>query len=291
MADQQRRLYRVSIPIPNPALREWLTGPQCLRMVEERTAEVFAIYEAMLPIRTTRLNRDPAPGHLKKSAYYRVGRGGFGAEKDRWFGWVGNTADYAAVIEWGSRKRNIPGRHDLKKAGAIVFGEPFEAATGAATKRRAKELTQKKPRRAHRNALTNQERRALATEKRKEKRAEARAKAQRNRELKAEGGKAPKTEEQQKRQEQINARNARARAKRAEKRASEKKLTRSQRAQKEYTTREAFTAPEEIDVAFDADRFDDEQEAYAQKLLEKYDKDPKSISRSDRTLLKEAGLI
>jgi hypothetical protein len=111
------QLSRVSIPTPNPGLARWLNSSAARAVVEKHTAEVFAVYEALLPVRQTRLSRNPPPGHLKRSAYYRVGRGGWGVgEADRWFGYIANSADYAAIIEYGSAKRGIAGRHDLQRA-------------------------------------------------------------------------------------------------------------------------------------------------------------------------------
>ncbi|BCO56084.1 hypothetical protein MINTM005_13280 [Mycobacterium intracellulare] len=122
MADPQNRLRRVSIPIPNAALAEWLGGHECYERVAEVTSEIFVHYQNSLPIRHDRLKRQPPPGNLRRAAFWTVDRGGWGAEQDRWFGWVGNRAPYSAVIEYGSPRRNIRGQHQLRDAAQGVFG-------------------------------------------------------------------------------------------------------------------------------------------------------------------------
>lgn len=113
------RVRRINIPIPNPGLGEWLKGPQCRAAVERVTAEVAAIYENSLPIGKVR-DGDRHPGLLKASVSWHVGPGGWGADQDRWFGYVTNSAEYAAVIEYGKGTR--PGQHQLRNAAAIVAG-------------------------------------------------------------------------------------------------------------------------------------------------------------------------
>lgn len=120
MADSENRLRRINIPIPNPALAEWLTGHECYDRVAEITTEIFLHYQNSLPIRHERLERQPPPGNLRRQAFWTVGHGGWGVEEDRWFGWVGNRAPYAAVIEYGSRKRGIRGQHQLRDAAQFI---------------------------------------------------------------------------------------------------------------------------------------------------------------------------
>lgn len=122
MSDSENRLRRITIPIPNPGLAEWLAGHECYERVAEITTEIFVHYQNSLPIRHDRLTRQPPPGELRRAAFWTVGHGGWGVEQDRWFGWVGNRAPYAAVIEYGSRKRNIRGQHQLRDAAHGVFG-------------------------------------------------------------------------------------------------------------------------------------------------------------------------
>lgn len=112
----ESRLRRISIPTPNRGLAEWLKGSECRAMVEAATMEIFAVYQNSLPART---------GTLRAGAYYTVDHGGWGAEQDRWFGWVGNRALsyrktrgylYGRFIEWGKPTRGIPGQHQLRNA-------------------------------------------------------------------------------------------------------------------------------------------------------------------------------
>lgn len=138
----ESRLERLQIPVPNPVLAEWLNGPQCRRMVETRTAQVYSVYVSLLPVIT---------GNLVRGAYWHVGRGGWGpGESDRWFGWVGNSAlsyrktrgqPYPRVIEWGKASRGIPGQGQLRLAGSIVLGSPAPALRTAVRSGRAKVQT------------------------------------------------------------------------------------------------------------------------------------------------------
>lgn len=108
------RLRRINIPIPNPGLAEWLNGSECYKAVHDITSQVLAIYQSTVPVRSSQ---------LKDGADMHMGRGGWGDEQDRWFGWVTNNVEYAAVIEYGSRRRNIPGQRQLRRAAAIVAGD------------------------------------------------------------------------------------------------------------------------------------------------------------------------
>lgn len=294
MADTQRRLYRVTIPIPNKTLADWLKGPRCRELVESRTAELFAVYEAMLPVRTERLDRSPAPGHLKRSAYYRVGRGGWGAEKDRWVGWVGNTADYAAILEWGSSRRNITGRHDLTNAAALLgYGREREFAKrnkkGDAAKLR------KTPPRSNENELTPRERRALLTEDRKARREAAKAKAERNRELRAAGLKTERraTSEERAKSKKVEAAADKVRKERKEKRAKGVKLSRSERIALESVGKLVFEPPEEFSDERNKEFADLPADLVEQmgEAADRYDQDPKSVTRDERRFLKRYGLI
>ena len=118
MADPQGRIHRFHIPKPNPGLDEWLKGPECRAEVTRVTEQVYQLYRQMLPVRT---------GHLQRSADRYVGMGGWGKENDRWFGWVTNDAEYAAVHEWGkgSNRRRYPAFRELRNAAAIISGEGF----------------------------------------------------------------------------------------------------------------------------------------------------------------------
>lgn len=293
MADTQRRLYRVTIPIPNKTLADWLKGPRCRELVESRTAELFAVYEAMLPVRTERLDRSPAPGHLKRSAYYRVGRGGWGAEKDRWVGWVGNTADYAAILEWGSSRRNITGRHDLTNAAALLgYGREREFAKR--NKKGDPAKLRKTPPRSNENELTPRERRALLTEDRKARREAAKAKAERNRELRAAGLKTERraTSEERAKSKKVEAAAEKAHKEWEQKRAKSQKLTRSEKAALEHGAgvREVYTAPEESSLEVFS-RLDPALVEAMEEAAAKYDENPKSVSPEERRILKEFGLI
>lgn len=291
MADSQRRLYRVSIPIRNRTLAEWLKGPRCRELVEARTAELFAVYESMLPVRTERLERLPAPGRLKRGAYYRIGRGGWGAEKDRWFGWVGNTAPYATTIEWGSPSRNIEGQHHLKNAAALLgYGREREFS-GQNKKGDAANLRKNPPKG---NELTPQERRRLKAQDNKEGRAEARAKAQRNRELREanKGKKRPKTADEKKRAAEVQASNKANQRARAERKKSTQKLTRSE----QIAARKVdplFSEAEQFSNVADLDKLaaalGQEKAKELDDLVERYYSDPKSLTRAQRTELKNQG--
>jgi hypothetical protein len=81
--------------------------------VEEVTTQIYAVYVSNLPFRT---------GQLKESADIDIRPGGWGVEQDRWFGYVTNSAPYAAVIEYGSRRRNIAGGHQLRRAAEEISG-------------------------------------------------------------------------------------------------------------------------------------------------------------------------
>ncbi|MFM8798894.1 MAG: hypothetical protein ACKODT_08050 [Fluviibacter sp.] len=115
------KFVEYSIPIPNPALAEWLRGPECRAAVSEIAQEIFSIYQNTVPVRE---------GNLKRGAYWDVQLGGWGAEKDRYFGIVGNRAvsyrgqkgkPYPRYIEGGTRK--MPGQHQLENAVAAVTGD------------------------------------------------------------------------------------------------------------------------------------------------------------------------
>lgn len=112
----EERIRRINIPVPNPGLAEWLNGPECRAQVEMITQRIFVAYQQALPVIT---------GNLKRGAYYYVDKGGWGADKDRWFGWVGNNAlsyrktknqPYPRFIEYGKPTRGIEGQHQLRDA-------------------------------------------------------------------------------------------------------------------------------------------------------------------------------
>lgn len=118
--------------MPNPALAEWLFSSQCRAAIEEITARIFFTYENSLPVRTTRLNRQPPPGNLKAEAYWEIRPGGFGVDQDRWFGYVGNRAEYAAVIEYGGRRFHQQAQHQLRDAAHLIVGNFADAAQASA---------------------------------------------------------------------------------------------------------------------------------------------------------------
>lgn len=117
----ESRLRRISIPVPNKGLAEWLMSPQCRELVESVTMEIHSVYQNSLPVIT---------GNLREGAYWHVGHGGWGGEQDRWFGWVGNRARsyrnkkgylYGRFIEWGKPTRGIEGQHQLREAVHLVM--------------------------------------------------------------------------------------------------------------------------------------------------------------------------
>lgn len=70
--------------------------------------------------------------NLRRNADYYVEIGGWGVEKDRWFGWVTNDAQsyrpardqpYSGTIEYGNPRRNIPAGHQLRDAATRLYGE------------------------------------------------------------------------------------------------------------------------------------------------------------------------
>lgn len=116
------RLRRINIPSPNPALADWLMGTECRGVVQEVTEKIFVTYQNTLPVIT---------GNLRRGAYMRVDHGGFGAEQDRWFGWVGNNAlsyrkqrnqPYPRYIEYGKPTKGVPGQYQLRRAAELVAG-------------------------------------------------------------------------------------------------------------------------------------------------------------------------
>lgn len=118
----EERLRRINIPTPNPALTEWLMGPQCRALVDEVTSEIYIAYVNTLPVLT---------GNLRQGAYYKVARGGFGNDQDRWFGWVGTSARsyrpqkgylYGRYIEYGKPSRGQPGQAQLRRAAHLIAG-------------------------------------------------------------------------------------------------------------------------------------------------------------------------
>lgn len=119
MADD--RLRRINIPIPNPALGAWLKSPQCRAEVEKVTTEIFTIYVNTLPIGDVVRDRDKHPGRLRASAGIRMQFGGWGAEADRWFGYVTNSAPYAGVIEYGNTRISAQGQ--LRRAAGLIASD------------------------------------------------------------------------------------------------------------------------------------------------------------------------
>lgn len=119
----ENRLRRINIPTPNADLAKWLMGPECRAEVERVTTEIYSYYVNSLPVRT---------GNLKTHAGYYIEHGGWGAERDRWFGWVTNDAlsyrktrgqPYPRVVEYGNRRLNIPAGRHLRRAAELVAGE------------------------------------------------------------------------------------------------------------------------------------------------------------------------
>lgn len=116
----EERLRRIHIPTPNPALADWLMSPEAKAIVTDVTAEIFTIYRNTLPVRT---------GNLQRGAEMDVVRGGFGEEKDRWYGYVTNTAlsyrkqqgkPYPRYIEYGKPSRGVEGQYQLQRAANLV---------------------------------------------------------------------------------------------------------------------------------------------------------------------------
>ena len=108
--DPSNRLLRVGdwaldIPIPNPALQEWLNGPECEAALREITGEIFRLYVNYLPRRT---------GTLRRGAGTMIQRMAVPGQTERWYGWVTNRAlsyrktkgkPYPRFIEYG--KANV----------------------------------------------------------------------------------------------------------------------------------------------------------------------------------------
>jgi hypothetical protein len=128
------KFIEYDIPIPNPDLAEWLRGPECRAAVTQIAAEIFSMYVNTLPERT---------GNLKQGAYWNVELNGWGAEKDRWFGVVGNRAvsyqgqkgmPYPRYVEGGTRR--MPAQHQLKNAVERVTGQIMSGETAVPGVRR-----------------------------------------------------------------------------------------------------------------------------------------------------------
>lgn len=120
---EKGELRRINIPVPNADLARWLKGKQCRAEVERVTSQIFSYYQNSLPVRT---------GNLKAGADYYMDISGWGVEKDRWFGWVTNTArsynktrnePYAGTVEYGNARFNIPAGNQLRNAAALVAGD------------------------------------------------------------------------------------------------------------------------------------------------------------------------
>ena len=113
----QARLRRIDIPVPNKALASWLAGSECKAVVAEVTSEIYTIYRNSVPVDT---------GNLREHASWHVERGGWGAEQDRWFGWVTNdaTADESAArrdARAGRRPRRV---RPVPYAAYVEYGKP-----------------------------------------------------------------------------------------------------------------------------------------------------------------------
>lgn len=133
MADDRVRvnqdsLRRIDIPVPNPALADWLTGPQCKAIVTEVTTDIYLAYRNTLPVIT---------GNLQEGADMDVEIGGFGEDHDRWMGRVYNRAlsyrrtrgkPYPRYIEYGKPSRGVPGQYQLRRAAHLVAGGLGDAA-------------------------------------------------------------------------------------------------------------------------------------------------------------------
>ena len=146
--DANLRIRRIQIPIPNPALAEWLNGPEMYSAVRNVVDQVHAIYLNSLPELTGNLkygieNVDEAAvgfadgQHgaykvVKKGGWMTADGGGAGSATyidQRWFGWVGNNAlsyakqvdqPYPRFIEYGKPSKGKPGQHQLREALAVV---------------------------------------------------------------------------------------------------------------------------------------------------------------------------
>jgi hypothetical protein len=128
--DPQNRLRRINIPTPNIELAAWLKGPECRAHVENITSQIFSYYYNSLP-QSPLDPRVPGSGqrNLKNGADMKVELGGWGNDRDRWFGWITNDAmsyrksigqPYSRVIEYGGGKNNIPPGHQLQRAADFV---------------------------------------------------------------------------------------------------------------------------------------------------------------------------
>ncbi len=155
--DKNLRIRRIEIPIPNPALQEWLNGPEMYSAVRAVVDRVHTLYQNSLPVLTGNLrygneNVDEAAvgfadgQHgaykvVKKGGWMTADGGGAGSATyidQRWFGWVGNNAlsyakkvdqPYPRFIEYGKRSRGIAGQGQLREALAYV-AKDFASPTG-----------------------------------------------------------------------------------------------------------------------------------------------------------------
>lgn len=115
--DQLARIHRLEIPVPNPALQEWLVSNHCRRAVVRFTEEVLAEWRRLVEVRT---------GTLLRGAYeiYAIsnieGTGGLHTSTPRWVGWIANPVPYAAVHEWGKSGTRFKGHHEMARAASLV---------------------------------------------------------------------------------------------------------------------------------------------------------------------------
>lgn len=123
------RFIEYDIPIPNPGLAEWLRGPECYAAMATIASEIYTIYQNTVPAPPSPPGL-PRTGNLRDKAYWSVEMGGWGTDKDRWFGIIGNRAvsyrgqlgmPYPRYVEGGTRR--MAGQHQFRDAVAAVTGE------------------------------------------------------------------------------------------------------------------------------------------------------------------------
>lgn len=116
--------YIFDVPIPNPALQEWLNSEDARKAIGRVVHEIRIAYTNYLPERT---------GALRAGTDAWVGRRTYPGQTERFYGWVGNRAlsyrkrrgqPYPRFIEYG--KANVapnPGYRRIKtKAGWRTMG-------------------------------------------------------------------------------------------------------------------------------------------------------------------------
>lgn len=146
--DSQGRLRRLGrlddIPIPNPAIADFLLSARLRSEVERVTATILAAYVNSLPMSEPDPN---VPGAGKMNLRRHAGSRVEIVDTEmgpRWVGWVTNDAEsyrppkapdrapYARFIEYGKPSKGIPGGYHLRRAAELVASSQMLNAASTA---------------------------------------------------------------------------------------------------------------------------------------------------------------